>query len=105
MLSTVILILFYTISFLSNYLKFALKTFGKKEKDKKCLFPKTKLFFAGLTLFILCDLNVLIFNLYMFININSAFYNNLNSLASIMIWGFYLPSQVIIVLSAILTRS
>ena len=102
MMPLVFLVIFYGFSFISNLFTLFASVMDKTIKDKKCLFDRPVLFLIGLTLFILCDLNVLIYNLGDFIEINSSFYPALREATYILMWGFYLPSQVIIVLSCIL---
>ena len=67
-----------------------------------CLFAHKKMFLTGLVLFLLCDLNVMIYNLGSFINLSSNFYHMLQTSSVVLMWAFYLPSQVLIVLSALL---
>ena len=104
MTALAILIILYGLSFVSNFFKISLKFFDKTKKDKECLFPNFRFLLLGLTLFILCDINVLIYNLDSFFSISSGFYSTLKAAASILMWGFYLPSQVLIVLSGLRER-
>jgi len=57
-----------------------------------------RLFAWGMVLFLLCDINVGIFNLSGFINVGPV-YEVLYGISSISMWLFYAPSQVLIVLS------
>lgn len=98
----VFLVILYGFSFISNIFTLMTLVMDKTIKDKKCLFDRPVLFLIGLALFILCDLNVLIYNLGDFISVSSSFYPALRDASYILMWGFYLPSQVIIVLSCIL---
>lgn len=98
----IFLVILYGFSFISNIFTLLASVMDKTKKDKNCLFDRPALFLIGLTLFILCDLNVLIYNLGDFINISSSFYPALRDASYILMWGFYLPSQVVIVLSCIL---
>lgn len=59
--------------------------------DKKYI-----LFFIGLVLFLLCDICVGLFNLE---NVGAAIPPNITQFARFAIWIFYLPAQVLIVLS------
>lgn len=59
----------------------------------------SRLFAYGLILFICCDINVGIFNLADFININGEVYRTLYRVSTLGMWFFYLPSQVLIALS------
>jgi hypothetical protein len=51
-----------------------------------------------MVLFLLCDINVGLFNLSDFITPSPA-YNIIYSISSILMWTFYAPSQVLIALS------
>ena len=57
-------------------------------------------FAVGMVLFLLCDINVLLFNLNSFVTINGVWFARLYAFASIAMWMFYLPSQVIIALNS-----
>ena len=57
------------------------------------------LFAAGLMVFALCDINVLLYNLPTLFNIRSHFVLTLFEFAGTMMWAFYLPSQVMITMS------
>ena len=100
--------LLYAISFFGNVIRHACNIFSHKKAAKtgdvqnkpKCLFKYPVLFMIGLMLFVLCDINVLIFNLYRFMDISSSWYSTLYLISSVLMWAFYLPSQVLIVLSA-----
>lgn len=63
-------------------------------KDKKRYF-----FLLGLVLFIICDINVGIYNALDFVSIDYEGFNSLYEIASIAMWFFYLPAQVILSLS------
>lgn len=52
----------------------------------------------GMVLFLLCDINVGLFNLSDFLTVGSA-YNKIYLISSILMWTFYAPSQVLISLS------
>ena len=91
----------YALSFLGNVGRLIVYHVRKKEdKVPQCLFKRPGLFLIGLLLFVLCDINVLICNMDRFILITSESYYTLRYAATVLMWGFYLPSQVIIVLSA-----
>ncbi|MBP5330637.1 MAG: hypothetical protein J6Y89_02150 [Lachnospiraceae bacterium] len=93
-------VLFYAISFFGNILHLAVDTVRRKEQNP-CLFRRRGLFLAGMILFMLCDLNVLLFSLGDYVIIDSAVFIALAAAAPYLIWIFYLPSQVMIVLSNI----
>ncbi len=88
---------FYAISFLGNILHLIIDIAGTK--DRSCLFARPVMFAAGLILFLLCDVNVLIFNLDGYIDVGSAAFDTVKNASSVLMWAFYLPSQVLIVLS------
>ena len=101
------LALLYGISFVWNILLLAVKiinhnTDQSKDKPKVCEFPHPVMFMIGLLLFLICDINVLIFNLGAYISISSDLFLVLQTAATILMWTFYLPAQVLIVLSVLL---
>ena len=116
--SVLFLVLLYGISFVWNVglliLKLVnnrelLKSAGKSGKNdtndiesKICTFPHPVMFLIGLVLFLLCDINVLLFNLSAYINVSSEMYAILQIASTVLMWAFYLPSQVLIVLSVLL---
>jgi hypothetical protein len=57
------------------------------------------LYAAGMLLFLLCDINVGLFNLSGFIKLPEEIYSVIYSYSSILMWTFYAPSQVLIALS------
>ncbi len=59
------------------------------------------LFASGLVLFLLCDINVGLFNLTAFIPHGGEWVMVAYRLAAILMWTFYAPSQVLIALSAV----
>ena len=108
-------VLFYGISFLGNILhqivnvskemKSGLIPAAQKEdvtwQDKfteKAAFSNRG-FLIGLILFVLCDINVLIYNIGNFLEIAGSGYQTVREISVVLIWLFYLPSQVMIVLS------
>ncbi|MDO5292129.1 MAG: lysoplasmalogenase family protein [bacterium] len=58
------------------------------------------LFRIGLVLFLLCDLNVGLFNLTQYVSVSATLGQFLYSCSSVLIWVFYLPSQVCLSLSS-----
>ncbi|CUH93345.1 lysoplasmalogenase family protein [Herbinix luporum] len=52
----------------------------------------------GMILFLLCDINVALFNLSSYLDL-ASFYNKIYLISSILMWTFYAPSQVLIALS------
>ncbi|MDF2539813.1 MAG: putative rane protein [Herbinix sp.] len=61
----------------------------------------SSLFAGGMILFLLCDINVGLFNLADVFNLSGQSYDLIYSLSSILMWTFYAPSQVLIALSAV----
>lgn len=57
------------------------------------------MFAAGLVFFLLCDINVGLFNLTGFIDIPQNIYSFIYNISSVLMWIFYAPSQALIVLS------
>lgn len=61
---------------------------------------KNQILYAfGMVLFLLCDINVGVFNLSGYISIHGSWYSTLYLFASVAMWLFYLPSQLLISLS------
>lgn len=58
------------------------------------------LYGIGMLLFLMCDINVGLFNLSGFITMPEQIYGVLFSISSILMWTFYAPSQVLIALSS-----
>lgn len=61
--------------------------------------PGMRLFAAGLLLFVMCDINVGLFNLTRFISIPEETYLLIYNISSVLMWVFYAPSQALIALS------
>lgn len=61
----------------------------------------TKIFAIGMSLFLLCDINVGLYNMDQVITFTSTFLDKLYGFSSVAMWLFYLPSQVCITLSAL----
>jgi hypothetical protein len=62
-------------------------------------YKRIRTFALGMLLFLLCDINVGLFNVSGFINIPASMYSVINGFSSILMWTFYAPSQVILSLS------
>ena len=88
----IVLATFYFLSLLLNWIDLLRISFVIKTLQ-------VKLFFIGLFMFILCDINVGIFNMQQFIANPFGNYEKIYSIASVAMWIFYLPSQVFIALS------
>lgn len=84
---------FYFISIVTNVIR-GIITAVKKPKNRELV-----LFVVGMTLFLLCDINVGLFNLSGYVTLTKDIYNVVYSLSSILMWTFYAPSQVLISLS------
>lgn len=61
--------------------------------------PGMILFATGLVLFVMCDINVCLFNLTDFITVPEQTYLLFYNISSVLIWVFYAPSQALITLS------
>ncbi|OPJ60479.1 hypothetical protein CLORY_27880 [Clostridium oryzae] len=125
--SVYIVILRFSISFLTIFSIYILLNFADKKIDiiiplalfyftclltsvyfsitafKKRLFPlpNNVLIVMGMTLFLLCDINVGIFNITPMIDSNYWIVKFLYSLSSNLIWFFYAPSQLFLAISGI----
>ena len=62
---------------------------------------QNRMFRVGLVLFLLCDVCVALRNLSMFVPVTNGMVELAVSVASVLIWVFYLPSQVAIALSVV----
>lgn len=83
----------YFIGILSNAIS-AVHIVVKDPKDKGNL-----IFAIGIFLFLLCDINVGVFNMSGFITLPQRTYEVMYCISSILMWTFYAPSQVLITLS------
>lgn len=92
------LVAFYFISLLINLID-SIKIYSKTSS------VRAKIFAIGLLFFVLCDINVGLFNIAYFIPINTFTYIKIYNISSIAMWLFYLPSQVLISLSKNLLQS
>jgi hypothetical protein len=84
---------FYFISIVTNALR-GIKSAACNPKKREMV-----LFAVGITLFLLCDINVGLFNLSGYISLPKGVYTVIYSMSSILMWTFYAPSQVLISLS------
>lgn len=83
---------FYFLSILTNVIR-CLKYSIYNKEDRNIRY-----FAIGMVLFLLCDINVGLFNLSAFLPVGKAF-KLIYSISSILMWTFYAPSQVLIALS------
>jgi hypothetical protein len=97
--SLLIASVFYFISILFN----TIAAFGLAIND--CKKRSNLLYAVGMLLFLLCDINVGLFNLTGFIKMPKEIYSVIYSYSSILMWTFYAPSQVLITLSISCIRS
>lgn len=61
--------------------------------------PNRYMIVIAMVLFLLCDINVLLYNIRDFISLPSQIGNIIYNISSISMWLFYLPSQVLLSLS------
>ena len=85
--------IFYFISIMTNTLR-AIRTAVIRKGSRELV-----LFAAGITLFLLCDINVGLFNMSSYLPLPGELYAAVYGLSSILMWAFYAPSQVLIALS------
>lgn len=83
---------FYFICMLTNTVRSLKLTVRNKERKD------IRLLAIGMVLFLLCDINVGLFNLSAFLPVGPV-YDKIYALSSILMWIFYAPSQVFISLS------
>lgn len=88
----IIVSVFYFISILSNTVHALRYSCIRKERS-------SQLYALGMLLFLLCDINVGLFNLTGFIELSDELNSVIYSISSILMWTFYAPSQVMIALS------
>lgn len=94
----VLLSLFYFVTFIMNVLQ-GIYQF-QKEKDATFL-----LFLVGIIMFLLCDINVVIFNISTYVSIKENWFITIEKFSRVGMWMFYLPSQVLISLSSLSKES
>lgn len=82
----------YLVTFIFNILDTTILYIKIRRKD-------VFLFLLGLILFILCDINVGLFNLTNYIQMNPFIYDKIYPFVFLGMWFFYLPSQVILSVS------
>ncbi|SCG82418.1 hypothetical protein DW1_0810 [Proteiniborus sp. DW1] len=86
--------LFYAVSILNSVLK-AIKVC----RYKLFPYPNEYLITWGMVLFLLCDINVVFFNISKLISKSSSIISLLYNTSASLMWLFYLPSQVLLSLS------
>ena len=83
---------FYFVSIMFNVIDSVIMDFRGRNKYQF-------LYSSGMVLFLLCDLNVGVFNLTGFVSVNSNWFQHLYNFSTVAMWLFYLPAQVFISLS------
>lgn len=86
--------LFYALCFLMS-LRETLRAYKSKIYPR----PNRELILAGMILFLLCDINVALYNIIGHISNKGKLLNVLYNISSISIWLYYLPSQLLLALS------
>lgn len=96
---SIYLLALYGTTFVMNYINCILKVVDRYQGRPESLKCKAeipngflRLLFVGLSLFILCDINVALYN-----TLAGGF---VYRLSSVLMWVFYLPSQVLLVLAS-----
>lgn len=90
-----VLSVFYFICIASNTFFSVRATLSWKEHKGNVLYA------IGMVLFLMCDINVGIFNMSGFIALPESIYHSLYQISSILMWTFYAPAQVMIALSVL----
>jgi hypothetical protein len=92
-----VITVFYFFNILANAIYAMVSAY--RSRSRHCM--QWTLFAVGLCLFLFCDINVGIYNSASYIVINHMLYQMVYEFSKIGMWLFYLPSQVLIVLSSI----
>ncbi len=92
----IIVSVFYFISILMNTVS-AVRLACRRERQGR---SRDLMYAVGMFLFLLCDINVGLFNLSGFIEVSREVYSIIYGISSILMWTFYAPSQVLIALSS-----
>jgi hypothetical protein len=85
---------FYFISILFNVMDSVIIAVKSKIRSRI-------LYAAGMVLFLLCDMNVGLFNVSGFVDISGGWFTALYQFAAVAMWMFYLPAQTLIALSGL----
>ena len=86
--------LYYVVCLLTSLTK-AIKAYKYKIYPN----PNRHMIALGMILFLMCDINVALYNIIGFISLTGKFINILYNISFISMWLFYLPSQVLLSLS------
>ncbi len=89
-----VITVFYFLSIMTNVVRAIIN--GIRHKDMK----GSRIFVIGMVLFLLCDINVGLFNMADYLSLPQALYHQLYTLSSVLMWTFYAPSQLLISLSS-----
>jgi hypothetical protein len=89
----------YFQSLIYNTFVAAKSVIGQKDKKRNYIFA------AGMILFLLCDINVGLYNLTYYLNVGEDLYSFIYAVSSIGMWFFYLPSQILISISEVKKNS
>lgn len=89
-------VLIITVFYFTSILINVVVAFRLALKVKKAFIT---IFAIGMFLFLLCDINVGIFNLSEFLYVDGQLFQTLYLFSTVGMWLFYLPSQVLLVLS------
>jgi hypothetical protein len=92
--SLILLSMFYFTTFIMNVL-YGIYYFQKRKEASFLLF------LVGIFLFLLCDINVGIFNFTSYVIIDGNWFTAIEKFSEVGMWMFYLPSQVLISLSSL----
>lgn len=86
--------LFYAVALIISVIK-AIKSY----RHKLFPYPNRSFIALGMVLFLLCDINVGIFNIIILTNNSNDIASLLYNISGLLMWFFYLPSQVLLSLS------
>lgn len=90
----IMIVLFYAICLLSSTNK-AIQIYNNKSYPNL----NSKMIAGGMVLFLLCDINVAVYNIIESMVVSNRFIILLGNISFISMWFFYLPSQVLLSLS------
>ncbi len=89
-----IAVLFYSICIIISLIK-AIKAY----KSNLYPYPNKHMIVCGMVLFLLCDINVALHNVTEVMLLSGNLIDTLHNISAILIWLFYIPSQVLLSLS------
>ncbi|MFT4143105.1 MAG: lysoplasmalogenase family protein [Mobilitalea sp.] len=94
--SLLIVTIFYFIYILTNTILIIITAAAKPKSNRLSI----RLFTIGMVLFLLCDINVGLFNMTAFVTMPENISSLLYSFSAVLMWTFYAPSQVLLAYSA-----